>query len=68
MKKMTIITSYSQDLSLVLQWLRLKRAIKRHGEIRKLGLVYAAEVLSKNSKKEMKSIVKEKFGTFAKVT
>jgi|TARA_R110000824_G_scaffold46289_16_gene133188 hypothetical protein len=67
MKKNIIVASYSKDLGLVIQWLKLKKAIKRSGKIEKRGSVYAVEVISLHNKKQMQNLVKEKFGIFAKV-
>ena len=66
-KRATIIAGYSTDLSLVLNWLRLNKAIASAGERREVAKGYAVSVKSKMSKKDLNSLVKEKFGVFAKV-
>tara|TARA_R110002020_G_scaffold37124_24_gene112126 strand:+ start:445 stop:666 length:222 start_codon:yes stop_codon:yes gene_type:complete len=66
-KRATIIATTSTDLGLVLNWLRLKKAIKSSGEIRDIGNGYAAAVSSKMPKKDLNLIVKDRFGVFAKV-
>ena len=66
-KRSTIIAGYSTDLSLVLNWLRLNKAITNAGKTREIARGYAVSVKSKMSKKDLNSLVKEKFGVFAKV-
>mgnify|MGYP003151178880 CR=1 FL=1 len=67
-KTATIVTTYSADLGLVLNWLLLNKAIVFRGDPyeTKRGL-YASRVKSKVSKKELSSLVKDRFGIFAKV-
>jgi len=62
-KSSTIVASYESDLSLVLNWLRLNKAISATGEIyeTKNGQ-YAIRV---KHKKPIKTMVSDKFGTFA---
>ena len=67
-KTSTIYASYGTDLSLVLNWLRLNKAIKSVGEINKSAAgIYSATVKSKVSKKDLSNLVKDRFGVFAKV-
>jgi hypothetical protein len=66
-KRATIIASYETDLGLVLNWLRLKKAVSSIGKKRDLGNGYAVTVKSKISKKDLNDLVKERFGVFAKV-
>tara|TARA_R110001583_G_scaffold31043_5_gene106563 strand:+ start:2805 stop:3029 length:225 start_codon:yes stop_codon:yes gene_type:complete len=69
-KNVTIVTTYSSDLTLVLNWLRLNKAISSVGERRKTRAgVYAVSVKMKkgSSKQKISNLVKDKFGVFAKV-
>ena len=66
-KKATVIALYDTDLGLVLNWLRLKKAITSSGEKREVGSGYAATVKSKVTKEQLNQIVKDRFGSFAKV-
>ena len=66
-KNATIIATSSADLGLVLNWLRLKKSISSSGKMRDAGNGFAVRVKSKVPKKDLNSIVKEKFGVFAKV-
>jgi hypothetical protein len=66
-KKATIIAGYSEDLSLVLNWLRLNKAITQVGNRRELERGFAVSVKSKLSKKDLNTMVKDRFGIFAKV-
>lgn len=70
-KSVTIIATYSSDLTLVLNWLRLNKAISGSGDRRqtKSGN-YAVSVKMKKgfTKQKINNLVKDKFGVFAKVT
>jgi len=66
-KRATIVASFSTDLSLIINWLILKKSIKSVGEIRNIGNAYAVTVLSSLAKKDLNVVVKDKFGVFAKV-
>jgi len=69
-KNVTIVTTYSSDLTLILNWLRLNKAISSAGERRKTRSgVYAVSVKMKkgSSKQKINNLVKDKFGVFAKV-
>ena len=66
-KKATIYTDYENDMGVVINWLRLKKVLSGIGEIVKTRNGYSIQVKSKNTKKELNDIVKEKFGAFAKV-
>jgi len=66
-KTATVIASFETDLGLVLNWLKLNRAISTCGPIREVGRGYAVCVKSKMSKDDLNNLVKEKFGVFAKV-
>ena len=67
-KTATIVATYRDDLSLVLNWLRLLKVIKSVGDIveTKSG-VYRVKVKSSVSKSELNTKVKDRFGSFAKV-
>ena len=67
-KKATIVATYRADLSLVLNWLKLLKVIRDLGEIteRENG-TYSVRVKAKVSKKELDTLVKDRFGVFAKV-
>ena len=67
-KRAKIVTSYESDMGLVLNWLRLKKVISRSSGTyeTKRGL-YATDVYSSVSKKDLEIIVKDRFGVFAKV-
>ena len=61
----TIVASYESDLSLVLNWLRLNKAISSIGEIYKTkNSTYAVRV---KHKKPIGTMVSDKFGSFARV-
>ena len=67
-KNLKIHASFANDLSLILNWLRLNKIIARAGEpfeAQRGG--YVVGVSSRVGKKELSSMVKEKFGAFAKV-
>ena len=66
-KKATVIALYDTDLGLVLNWLRLKKVITSAGQSVEIRAGYAANVKSKVSKSELNTIVKNRFGSFAKV-
>ena len=66
-KKATIVGAYSTDVSLALNWARLKKAVTSAGEIRDVGGRYAVSVKAKVSKKKLKEIIKERFGIFVSV-
>jgi len=66
-KKATIIAGYSEDLSLVLNWLRLNKVISSASNRRELQRGFAVTVKSKLSKKDLNTMVKDRFGVFAKV-
>ena len=68
-KKVIIAASYSQDLSLILQWLRLKKVLKKRGTIifdekRKF---YFVSIIPKVSKQKISDLVKDRFGSFGKI-
>jgi hypothetical protein len=67
-KTATIVATYRDDLSLVLNWLRLLKVIKGVGDIveTKSG-AYRVTVRSKLSKSDLNDRVKDRFGSFAKV-
>ena len=66
-KNVTIVASYVTDLNLALRWLRLNKAIKNAGPINKNGGVYTVKVKVSSSKDKVKSLVKDRFGSFIKV-
>jgi hypothetical protein len=66
-KTATIITTYDTDMGLVLNWLRLNKAITAAGDRRDLDGGYAVKVKGKVSKSAIRDLVKDKFGVFAKV-
>jgi len=66
-KRATIIAGYDADLSLVLNWLRLNKAVSSVGERIELERGFAVRVKSKLSKKDLNNMVKDRFGIFAKV-
>ena len=63
----TIFASYETDLGLVLNWLRLNKAIVSVGNIRKTNNAYAVTVKTKLPKSDIRALVKDRFGIFAKV-
>ena len=68
-KSATIHATYETDLGLVLNWLRLNKAISSSGapyETKNGG--YAVRVRGKVSKSAIVDLVKDRFGIFAKVT
>ena len=67
-KKATIVATYRQDLSLVLNWLKLLKLVKDVGEVveTKSG-AYRVTVRSSVSKADLNIKVKDRFGSFAKV-
>jgi hypothetical protein len=67
-KTSTVLATYETDLSLVLNWLKLSKAILSHGAIYETeNKIYAVRVKSKKSKESLNNIVKDRFGSFAKV-
>ena len=66
--RVKIYASFVNDIGPVIRWLSLNKAISKSGEpyeVKRGG--YAIEVLSNIKKKEIAKLVKDKFGTFAKV-
>ena len=64
----TVVATYETDLSLVLNWLKLNKAISYSGAIYDTkNKTYAARVKGKKSKESLNNIVKDRFGSFAKV-
>ena len=66
-KKVTIYTGYENDMGMVINWLKLKKAITDLGKVTKSGSGYAVRVKSKKTKKDIRDILKAKFGMFVKV-
>ena len=66
-KVSTIFASYETDLGLILNWLRLNKVIIQAGEIRKSNSIYSVTVKTKVPKSEVRALVKDRFGIFAKV-
>ena len=67
-KNVRIVASYESDLGLVLRWLRLKKAISSAGEpYMTKSNSYAVIVRPTVPKSDLASIVKDRFGIFAKV-
>ena len=67
-KTATIIASYRTDLNLALNWAKLNKMIKSHGETRELQNSYAVSVkLKKGSKSDLRNLLKDRFGVFIKV-
>tara|TARA_E500000331_G_C17218138_1_gene696780 strand:- start:1160 stop:1375 length:216 start_codon:yes stop_codon:yes gene_type:complete len=67
-RRLKVVASYQSDLGLVLNWLRLKKSISSSSETyeTKRGL-YAVDVMTRLSRKDLSLVVKDRFGTFAKV-
>jgi|6_EtaG_2_1085325.scaffolds.fasta_scaffold00058_43 hypothetical protein len=65
----TISADYESDLSLIMTWLRLNKAIKSAGEIRQVGNRYSVrvKVSPKSSRQDVKNLVKDRFGVFGEV-
>lgn len=68
-KYATISAQSSSDMSQILTWLRLNKAIKTAGEIRKSGDSYIVrvKVSSKSGKAKIAELVKSRFGIFGRV-
>ena len=66
-KNITIVAEYETDLGLIIQWLRLNKAISSAGSITKRGSTYAVRVKGKISKQGVSNLVKDRFGVFARV-
>ena len=68
-KSATISAQSSSDMSQILTWLRLNKAIKSAGEIRSSGDTYIVrvKVSPKSSKSEIAELVKSRFGIFGRV-
>jgi len=67
-KSATVVASYSTDLGLVINWLRLNKLVSSIGPIREISTgAYAVRVKSKVSKKDLNTFIKDRFGVFAKV-
>ena len=68
--KYAIISAQSSgDMSQILNWLRLNKAIRNAGEIRQSGNSYIVKVKvrSKYNKSSLAELVKSKFGIFGSV-
>jgi len=67
-KTSTVVATYETDMGLILNWLKLNKAISSHGSVyeTKIGS-YAVRVRHSMSKKDIRYLVKERFGSFAKV-
>lgn len=66
-KKATIYASYEGDMGMVIDWLKLNKAITDLGKVTKSGNGYAVRVKSKKTKKDISDLLKAKFGMFVKV-
>tara|TARA_Y100000593_G_C4285430_1_gene325193 strand:- start:771 stop:995 length:225 start_codon:yes stop_codon:yes gene_type:complete len=67
-KTSTIIATYETDLSLVINWLKLNRAISSSGPIYEMkNGSYGVKVKNKKSKSDIKDLVLDRFGSFARV-
>jgi len=67
-KTATVIATYSTDLGMVLNWLKLNKAIKSIGPVRQIaGGSYAATVKGKVSKEKLNDLAKDRFGSFVRV-
>jgi len=66
-KRAKIVGAYQTDVSLALNWAKLNKAIRAAGEIRKIGDRYVVSVKSRISKKDLKHLIKERFGIFVSV-
>jgi len=66
-KTAIIVATYETDLGLVLNWLRLNKAISSASARREVSGAYAITVKSKMKKSELNTLVKDRFGVFAKV-
>ena len=64
---MKITAPYQTDLGLVIYWLRLNDAISSASKVKKSGNSYSVSVKSKKGK-DVKALVKDRFGVFAKVS
>ena len=67
-KNIRIYANYKSDLALIVQWLKLNRAISHAGtpyETKRGG--YSVGVKPRAGKEEVQRIVKDRFGSFAKV-
>ena len=67
-KTSIVVATYETDLSLVLNWLKLNKAISSSGAIyeTKNG-TYASKVKNIKSKETIRDLVVDRFGSFAKV-
>ena len=67
-KTSVVVATYETDLSLVINWLKLNKAISSSGAIYETkNKTYAVRVKSKKSKESLNNLVKDRFGSFAKV-
>ena len=67
-RKFRILASYESDLGFVLNWLRLKKSISSFSAPYETDRgLYAVQVMTKLSKNDLSLIVKDRFGTFAKI-
>jgi len=66
-KKATIIALSDSDMHQILNWLRLNKALKSFGQVKKIDNGYAVKVRSRISKSELNNLAKERFGVFVKV-
>jgi len=64
----TIVATYETDLSLVINWLKLNKSISSLGAIYETkNKTYAVRVKHKKSKEAINNLVKDRFGSFARV-
>jgi hypothetical protein len=67
----TIVAAYLTDLQLGLRWAKANKVIKSVGMIREIGFKsgkrYAVKVRVRTSKKDLRNLIKDKFGSFIRV-
>jgi len=66
-KKATIHTGYESDIGIVINWLKLKKVLTDLGKVGKSGNGYSVAVKTKKTKKDLRDMLKSRFGMFVKV-
>ena len=66
-KNATIVSSSENNLALAIKWVVLNNCIKSISKTSKINEMYVTSVRSRVTKKDLKDIVKNKFGSFVEV-
>ena len=66
-KTVTVTGPYRTDLNLALLWLKSNKGISATKKVYKTKNGYAAKVVTKISKSELRNLAKDRFGVFINV-